>query len=415
MKQQELSARINERSGGKDEYMQKRAELRAELDKWSKLMDEVKQEKDEIAKAMGDKRQEGVDMKNQLSKMRKSIGYNTESEIDDRLASIEFKMWTGSIPLKEEKELLKEIQELKKKRPKVSQVNQLEANIKDDDRGLPLKERRQAANEKFGVYLEEKKKVSEQLKELNELRSKQTGDLPDILAQREELGKQIGEKIKERNIIKAERRQAEQEYYKYEGEVRKMRQERAQEERKLREKEWQDQKRQREASKLDEQPYVSEITLVEQTIFFCKSLTASKGVEKEEEKKDVKYDNPDNTEVLMKKEDREEYFFTPLKSKKTKSKSKGSKSEGASKPIKHNAETFQLFSKLKLDAPITTDDVPALLEKLDAKLEEYQEKVKLWEKEREEKKKRILEGLDDEDAAKEKEEEEKDEEEEKGE
>merc|ERR1719215_659195 len=194
MKQQELSARINERSGGKDEYMQKRAELRAELDKWSKLMDEVKQEKDEIAKAMGDKRQEGVDMKNQLSKMKKSIGYNTESEIDDRLAAIEFKMTTGSIPLKEEKELLKEIQELKRNRPKVSHVNKLEETIKGDDRGLPLKERRQAANEKFGVYLEEKKKVSEQLKELNELRSKQTGDLPDILAQREELGKQIGEK-----------------------------------------------------------------------------------------------------------------------------------------------------------------------------------------------------------------------------
>eukprot|EP00928_Gymnodinium_smaydae_P085836 TRINITY_DN694_c0_g2_i1.p2 TRINITY_DN694_c0_g2~~TRINITY_DN694_c0_g2_i1.p2 ORF type:complete len:417 (-),score=167.58 TRINITY_DN694_c0_g2_i1:93-1157(-) len=350
-------------------------------------------------------------MKNQLTKMKKSIGYNSEAEIDERIASIEFKMWTGSISLKEEKELLKEIQELKKSRPKVSQVHKLEANIKDDDRGLPLKERRQAANEKFGSYLEEKKKVSEQLKELQASRTQQTGDLPDLLAQKEELSKQIQEKIKERNVIKAERRQAEQEYYKYEAEVRKIRQERAQEERKAREKEWQDQQRQRKADKLDEQPYVAEITLIEQTILFCKGLTASKGGDKTEEKKEVKYDNPDNTEVLMKKEDRdEEFFFAPLKGKKA-NKSKSAKAESSSKPIRHNAETFQLFSKLKLDAPITTDDVPPLLEKLNAQLEDYQQKVKTWEVEREERKRKILEG-DDEAQEKEKEKEKEEEKEE---
>merc|ERR1712083_176580 len=83
----------------------------------------------------------------------------------------------------------------------------------------------------------------------------------------------------------------------------------------------------------------------------------------------------------------------PAKAKKNKGK-KGGKAEGSAKPIKHNAETFRLFDQLKLDAPITTDEVPALLEKLEAQLTDYQNKVKVWEETKAEKQRKILEGLD---------------------
>merc|ERR1712157_658490 len=90
----------------------------------------------------------------------------------------------------------------------------------------------------------------------------------------------------------------------------------------------------------------------------------------------------------------EEFYFAPTAAKKkAKSKSKGSK-EGAAKPIKHNAETFKLFDQLKLSAPITTEEIPATLEKLEAQLESYQEKVKAWEQNRDETKKKILAGED---------------------
>merc|ERR1712061_443395 len=83
------------------------------------------------------------------------------------------------------------------------------------------------------------------------------------------------------------------------------------------------------------------------------------------------------------------------KGKKGKSKNKAGKEEGAKKPIKHNAETFRLFDQLKLDAPITTDEVPALLEKLDAMLEEYNAKVKKWEETKAEKIRKLLAGEED--------------------
>merc|ERR1712039_370069 len=91
--------------------------------------------------------------------------------------------------------------------------------------------------------------------------------------------------------------------------------------------------------------------------------------------------------------------------KKGKSKAKADKSEGSSKPIKHNAETFRLFDQLKLDAPITTNDIPALLVKLEEQLEMYKEKVKVWEEKRDEMKRKILEdGILPEDEEKEREE-----------
>merc|ERR1712048_1484129 len=98
-------------------------------------------------------------------------------------------------------------------------------------------------------------------------------------------------------------------------------------------------------------------------------------------------------EVLVKKEDRDLFYYEPTaRGKKGKSKAKKEESAEKAKPIKHNAETFNLFDKLKLDAPITTDDVPALLEKLDAKLVDFNNKVKTWEEQRENLKERILAG-----------------------
>merc|ERR1711862_585404 len=126
----------------------------------------------------------------------------------------------------------------------------------------------------------------------------------------------------------------EQDYYNYQLELRKIRQDRAAEDRKKRQEEFEVRKRVRDADKLDEQPYIAEITLIEQSIAFCKSLTQAKGTEKEEEKKEIKHNNKAEEMVLLRKEDREEeFFFAPTKGKKSKSKSKGDKTEGDPSPL----------------------------------------------------------------------------------
>merc|ERR1712083_100262 len=124
------------------------------------------------------------------------------------------------------------------------------------------------------------------------------------------------------------------------------RQEKYQEERKQWEKERDQQNKLKKAERLEEQPYVAEITLIEQTIAFCNSLTQKKAEDTKEEKKEVAHENPEGTEVLIAKMDQDEFFMVPAKGKKSKGK-KGGKAETSAKPIKHNAETFRLFDQLK--------------------------------------------------------------------
>merc|ERR1712048_904544 len=173
---------------------------------------------------------------------------------------------------------------------------------------------------------------------------------------------------------------------------RRIRQERYQEERKAQDAAWKIKKMEKEVEKLDENPYVSQITLIEQTMKFCKSLLPQAAGEQKEEKKETVFNNKDGEVVLGKKEDRaDEWFFCPTKKKGGPKKGKASGDE-SKKPIKHNAETFKLFDTLGLEAPITVADVPPLLEKLEKQMETYQEKVKGWEDHKEEMKRKIQEG-----------------------
>mmetsp|Transcript_58031 Transcript_58031/g.147241 ORF Transcript_58031/g.147241 Transcript_58031/m.147241 type:complete len:358 (-) Transcript_58031:81-1154(-) len=323
--------------------------------------------------------------------MKKSIGYTSEQEIDERIATIESKIMTDTMSLKQEKELLKEIAELKKNRPKVSQVNKMEESVANRDFGANFKEQIGNINEELTLYRDGKRKVQEKLSALMETRKEQMGDLPTIIEEKEAIGKKIAEKVAERNALRDEFRAKEREFNQYLAEQRRVRQEKAMEERAARQAEYDKVRRTRAAEKLDEQPHIQEMTLIEQTMLFCKSLVQTKDSEAKEDKKEIAHNNPEGTQVLAKKEDREEFYFVPTAKKKGKSKNKGAKAEGSSKPIKHNAETFRLFDQLKLDAPITTDDIPATLEKLEAQLESYKEKVKQWEEKRDEMKRKILE------------------------
>merc|ERR1712151_831271 len=145
--------------------------------------------------------------------------------------------------------------------------------------------------------------------------------------------------------------------------------------------------------KLDENPYISHITLIDQTVQFCKGLLPKEEEEAKEEKKETVHTNKEGEVVLGKKEDRaNEFYFAPTKKKGGAKKANKPAEEKTKKTIKHNAETFKLFDSLGLEAPITVADVPPLLEKLEKQTELYQDKVQAWEDQKEEMRRKILDG-----------------------
>jgi len=385
-----LSAQIGERSTGKEEFFGKKAEIRKRLDDAASLINELQGQKDTIMGQLGQKREEGKSMRTELNKLKKDVGFTSEEQILERIQQIEYQMCTESMPLKEEKKLLLEITELKRTRPKISKVSNMEDSVKNFDSGATLKERLDTIKEQLNIHRDAKKVISEEYKALMDERTAQMGDMPELFTEREELNKKITEKIRERNEKRNEFRETEREYNSYLAEQRAVRADRAKEDRAKRDAEYDQQRRVRQAEKMEEQPFTNETTLIEQTIAFCKSLLPKDGEEKKvDAKKEISHSNKDGETVLLSKDNRdEEFYFAATK----KGKAAKMKKKDGGKSIKHNAETFRLFDQLKLDAPVTTDDIPALLEKLTTQLEMYAEKIEEWKLNRDELKKKILAG-----------------------
>merc|ERR1712194_1005461 len=128
-----------------------------------------------------------------VKKMKASIGYKNEEEMDERMRNIEYRLQTETIPLKEEKDLLKEMQELKRNRPKVAQVNKLEEGLNNFDVGGNIKQTLQTINEQIRTWMQEKSKVLEERDALNKEYEGKMGD-DKTYEERNELSQKIREK-----------------------------------------------------------------------------------------------------------------------------------------------------------------------------------------------------------------------------
>merc|ERR1712050_591519 len=205
---QALTAKITERSAGKEDFYREKAEIKAELDEVQGQMNHIKAQKDSIQASLGDKKAEGQTMKAELSKMTKNMKYTSEAEIDDRIATIEFKLWTESISLKEEKTLLSEIKELKKNKPKLSELSKLQSNVENFDHGTNLGEKSNELMDQMAILYNKKTQIQEKMKALSEKRQSQVGDMSDVMEKREAVQKKIADLISQRSQLRDEFRQA---------------------------------------------------------------------------------------------------------------------------------------------------------------------------------------------------------------
>lgn len=403
-----VKEQIGDRSQGNSEFQTKRSELLAKVQAEKEKIDGYMTKKDEIRSAMGLKNTEDANMKKELKDMKKKIGYTDVEQIDKRIKEIEDTMMHSSLTLKDEKKMMLEIAQLKKNKPEVTKYNQMDqalATQKALSDNSSLKEQLDQINEVMKVHRDRKAELNKEFTELLAERDAQMGNSQEMYGQRDELNNKVKEYIQERNELRDQFRSDEKKYWEYQKELKNLRYEKQRQEREEREKEWQQERRKRDAEKLDDQPYVAETTLLEQTIKFCKTFQPKEAEEKKEVK-EQSWDNKKDEVVLLDKSKREEEFYYAPTRKGKASKNKGKKEGGSARPIKHNAETFKLFATLKIEAPITTDDIPATLEKLEAEMETFQAKIKDWEKSRDERKAKILAGesLDDEETKEEAEE-----------
>merc|ERR1740129_568201 len=224
--QSAITAKINERYRGKEDFFQKKAEIRAELDAVSARMDEIRGKNEEIQKAIGDSQQQAKDMRKELNSMKKSIGFTSGAEIDERIAAIEFKLWTESIPLKDEKKLLAEIQDLKKSKSKVLHMSQMGGKLTGSEAAATLKKQNKALNETLAGLRKQKREIQARLAEMNDAWKAHLRDTPQLIEVRESISGKIREKVQERNQVRDESGEAKRELAKWQAKPQVIAQER---------------------------------------------------------------------------------------------------------------------------------------------------------------------------------------------
>jgi len=390
----EIKAKTEGHSSGNAEFNAGKSELFEKIRAEGLKIDEWMAKKEEIRGQMGLKNTEEKKIASEHKVLGKKIGYTDLGKIQEREKVIHDLMNHSTLTINEEKAYMKELQQLTKTKPQVQAYakmgEQVEVTRELNKGNSSLKEQLTDINANINTHREEKKRLNEEFTLLKKERDDKMGNNHELYSARDTLNEAVKLLIQERNELRDGFRQQEKNFYEYQKELKNLRWEKQREERDVKEKEWQQEKRKREAEKLDDQPFVQETTLLEQTIKFCKTFQP-KEVEKKEETKVAVVEAKEGEMVLVDKKNRdEEFYYAPTKKGKV-SKSKGKKGEGSTKPIKHNAETFKLFASLKIDAPITTDDIPATLEKLEAEMESYKVKITEWEAKRDEMKAQILE------------------------
>lgn len=393
---QQLTEKINSRGGGRDEHVTQKGQLKLQLDEFKLKIDDLVKAKEEYNTQMSGERNKFNQLQKDHKKMEKVIGYKDETEIDERISEIEFKMSTSTISLKDEKEYLKEIAELKKRRPQVSKLNQMKENLEGKRDTSEIRESIQTINAELNAYRDARKKVQDQYTELMSARNAQLGDFGELIAQRDTLQKDIKEQITLRNTLRDEYRQAENKHYQYMREIRDRRQARQREMWNERQETKKKEDRRRRADMLDTNPHLADMTLIEQTIAYCKSLVPEDKAKDDDVKKEI--EAPEGTELMVKEQVNMEEFYCFSKKKGKKKEGKPVEKKGGN-VIKHNGHTFALFEQLKMDMPITLDDIPQTLSVLTQKLEECEGMTKKFEDEKEEMKQKILDGSDEKEAS----------------
>lgn len=316
---------------------------------------------------------------------RTRMSFKNVEELDREIARLEKQVDSGTLRLVDERKILSDVSNLRKQRKNFAGLEEAQKVIND------LKT--QIASLKKTLDNPEAKalsdKYSEIQKELDAIKAEQDSAFKNLNALRDERTKLHGEQQKKWTAI----REIKDNYYKarkaykeYEDEAWRVRREKQKAQRDAFEREKRKKiadKKLEEASRL---AYTDEILTAQGLIrHFNPSYDfVSLGLdEKKDESSSFRADvgrTVDDSNLkgmkVLKKEDREEDYFVGTggkKGKKGKKGANGSPAPGTPTETKFNLNVgvIEDFAKVKIDPPMNQSDVPAVIEKLAAKITEW--------------------------------------------
>ncbi|XP_026192017.1 centrosomal protein of 135 kDa [Cyclospora cayetanensis] len=406
---EELKAKINELQqkisaviGGREEYNMEKQNRQARLDALQKQIDELEEKRKVLFEKIQSKQKEGAEMKQSASDLRRKIGFSSIEDIDQKVAALEHSMMTSTLSLKEEKRLLEEIKRLKNSKPLLFKYQALEQNASsiEDSSVVPLRAMLDEVRTKLLELRTQKREESQKYKELLEKRQRATAPGREMIEERDRLNKEMSTHFVNRREILAELNREMQNHQAYMQQVKRERGLKMREERERRDLENERFQLTRDLERVEsELPYEAECLLLSQTIQYLQKIIEEPSTATTEEKKADEEDENLAGALLPKSQRKEVFFFAPKQ--KSKQGKDHEKKKEKPKILKYDVGTLTYFEQCgvrrhnvvldqrlgcaalvclsmlvcceQLTAPVTLEDIPSCLEKLDAKLRKYKE------------------------------------------
>lgn len=310
------------------------------------------------------------------------MAFRSVEEIDREIARLEKQVDSGSMRLVDEKKALADISTLRKQRKNFAGLDDAQKVI--NDLKSQIAELRKSLDNPEAKALSDK--YTEIQKELDSIKAEQDAAFKNLNSLRDERTKLHAEQQKKWTAI----RELKDNYYKqrkawkeYEDEMWRIRRERQKAEREAAEREKKKKIADKKLEEASRPAYTEEILTAQGLIrHFDPSYDfAAIGLD-DKKTQSANYcaevgRTVDDSNIkgvkIVKKEDREDDYFVGTGGKKGKKGKKGSPAPGTPAESKINLSfgVIEDFAKIKVDPPMSQADVPAIVEKLAAKVVEW--------------------------------------------
>eukprot|EP00951_Prasinocladus_malaysianus_P046906 scaffold648050_cov46-Prasinocladus_malaysianus.AAC.1 len=355
----------------------------------------------------------------------------SEKDIDEKVQKLQHKLEHTSVTLNEEKQIIQQLKDLEKSRALVSQyAEQMDKMSNSNDLRESVIADLKARDDELQQIKDRQKELQDKLGALREKENANLPNVPQLMLERKECYEVIKAAKHAKSTLYNERKAALDEYYQREREVKRQIQEERKARWEQRQKEYEARQKERKAREEAEkgEPFEDEVwalagqalstpsflaiechkkarlkgycdmsTILEQKIIMCDQLVIYlNGLLPKEAASESQAGSsgsagpaaPEAGMKLVKKknagDDEMEAMFAGLGGGKKggkKGKKAGKKDEPVDARIQHSIDTLSAFSKLKVDVPLKSTDVPAALEGLKAAKEGFLVK-RVAEKER---------------------------------
>jgi len=350
---------------------QLKAERQGVKDEMQAIINARNAARDVLDKAMAQNRQ-----------MRSELKYTSIDEINAAITRLERQQNTTSMSLSEEKKLIKEMEALKQSKKMVAQYSEQSGSLASSRE--TANSFNASINEKQAEIKEINERIQAQWKVLESMgkdNDEHKNAVPALIEERNAIRGQIDEQYDALRALRAEHKAANDEYYGYLREQKRLRAEKKKAEYEARQAEIKARQAALEAEEAAKIPYEEEMALCDFLVKYLEDNFVNKDKDGEDAPQTNGPGQPSQLEsdgMVLKalKRDDDDGFGIMLGGgggKKKGKKGKKGKKKKESEGITHALDTLESFSMLSLDPPVVKSTVPASIEAIKAKKKWYSE------------------------------------------